>query len=139
MGFISYLDSYRNLGILHSVLVDGSFVSLKLDPNDIDISLIFDAQKAKDLSPSVFEELYNNSHEQQLEKKHRYFTHPYRNIPYFPPDHALHFFSRNLFCDAYSWWGRDREEKMKGIVLIPFTEEAISEIGGLCDDGYFSN
>ncbi|MGI6252095.1 MAG: DUF6932 family protein [Aminivibrio sp.] len=130
-GFLDYLRIFKEHGILHSALVDGSFVTKKINPNDIDVSIIFDAQKAEALNPDITLKLCSMDESQQYASIRKFYTHPCFNVPYYPPNHPGHNFSKHVFCKGWSWWGRDREKNPKGMILIPFTKNAVSEIGGL--------
>lgn len=54
-----YLDLLTNTGLQATVWIDGSFMCLKPDPDDIDMVIVFDPQSARQLSEAARPVVYN--------------------------------------------------------------------------------
>jgi|ERR1019366_3823373 hypothetical protein len=103
-GFL--IEKVEELGISFEIWINGSFVTNKEEPNDIDIAFFFDPLKANALSDDkkiLFREVSNNTL-----SKYRYNC-------------DVYFIPNNLPTDrSYwrGWFGYTRSEKVKGFARI---------------------
>jgi len=129
-GFKRYVVKIYCLGVLHSVFVDGSYVTKKDSPGDIDISLVYNASKVEALSSTEKEILWNlTSDSFQEENKRKFDTHPYLCIGLYPPTNKeLYLRSKKRISQCLAFWGHDRKKQPKGLVYIPFQEGAFEDM-----------
>lgn len=120
-GFCNFLQMLIDLGLTEmQVWVDGSFVTNKLNPNDIDCVIYIKPEIINSISNENQENLYKKFSKQGNEKAHvEYFTDPYilldvTNTPCFP--------GYKEWCDNKiyweNWWGHDRNNNEKGFLVL---------------------
>lgn len=130
-GFYKYIKLVLSYGILHSVIIDGSFVTQELNPNDIDISLIIDTKAFNSLPEICKNEIFpltNGNDYCQHKNKHHFYTHTCFSIPYYTSDLRLRCITRDTLAQTIAWWGTTRSGTRKGMLIMPFKKNAISEI-----------
>lgn len=130
-GFYEYIKLVVSYGILHSIIIDGSFVTQKIDPCDIDISLIIDIATFNSLSDLKKNEIFpltNGDNQCIRRNKDHFYTHTCFVVPYYTSDFELRDTTRKTLGRAISWWSMTRAGDRKGMLIIPFKENAISEI-----------
>lgn len=102
--FTEFCDRLQEFGISFEVWVDGSYLTEKPEPNDVDVVVFAEAQALSRLS----EEAFADMRETLDSARHRYDTDAYFAIP------------SNEERRAYwrGFFGFDREEKPKGLLRI---------------------
>ena len=104
--FSYLLEKVEEIGISFEVWINGSFVTKKEEPNDIDVSFFFDPKAANTLPADkklIFQEVANNSF-----SKYRYNC----DVYFLPNDRA------ELRSYWRGWFGFTRTEKAKGFARI---------------------
>lgn len=100
------LEKVEEIGISFEVWINGSFVTNKEEPNDIDVAFFFDPVAANSLPPDkklLLKEVANNSF-----SKYRYNC----DVYFLPNDNI------NLRSYWRGWFGFTRTEKVKGFARI---------------------
>lgn len=103
-GFL--IEKVEEIGISFEVWINGSFVTKKEEPNDIDVAFFFDPKAANALAPDkklIFQEVAANSL-----SKYRYNC----DVYFLPNDNA------NLRSYWRGWFGFMRNEQPKGFARI---------------------
>jgi len=99
-------EKVEGIGISFEVWINGSFVTDKEEPNDIDVAFFFDPKVANELPADkklIFQEVANNSF-----SKYRYNC----DVYFLPNDRA------DLRSYWRGWFGFTRTEKAKGFARI---------------------
>ncbi len=127
-GFCSFLDSLINLGLTDAeVWVDGSFVTNKLNPNDIDCVIYVKPIVINSISIENKKKLSAKFSEGgNLLAHFAFFTDPYilldvSDNPDFP--NYLNLCKRKEYWE--NWWGHDRNNNPKGYIVLTIK-------GGVC-------
>ncbi|WP_279358197.1 DUF6932 family protein [Methylobacterium indicum] len=112
-GLREFIDKLKISGIVGKIWIDGSFITQKIDPKDVDLVLIFDGtiyDSGDDKLRSTID--WVNSNLKKALKCDSYVCMQY------PKGHPLH--EEGLWW--YAWyhkrWGFDREDEPKGIVVV---------------------
>jgi hypothetical protein len=124
-GYFRHYEQLKALVGSFEQLVDGSFVSNKNDPGDIDLVCFVDAEKLDSLRPEEqlkFKELVSGK-----ETRAKYHCDAYLALT-FPPEHPNFSEARTLRKYWMGEFGYDRTDIPKGIVFI---EERAPLVGGL--------
>lgn len=125
-GFIEFLDYFESTGVLALISrmwLDGSFLTTKPNPNDIDLVVLFNPAKGNILKINDF---FNKA-----AKPVRIIGLNFHCDSYYSIDHELipntQIDDRNQFEYQNKYWlgqlGFDRNGKNKGIIEINFNEE----------------
>ena len=135
-GFRHYLRDLDKLGALVAVIVDGSFVTKKPNPGDIDISLFYDVESVNSMKPEEYTLLNNLSNDSilcQEANKRKYHTHPYHCVPiWHKPTEELTDISKDFTEKALSFWSGSRDNKTtKGVIIIVFRREEAEQLEAL--------
>lgn len=104
--FYYLLEKVESVGISFEIWINGSFVTKKDEPNDIDIAFFFDPNQVNSLSAdrvSLLREISDNSL-----SKYRYNC----DVYFIPNDNA------SLRSYWRGWFGFTRSESAKGFVRI---------------------
>jgi hypothetical protein len=117
-GYKQHRAELESLNLDVEQLLDGSFVSTKNDPNDIDLVCFADADAIDRLSPQdqeKFSKLLSGKHTQSIYLCDAYFS------PMVPENHPQY----NQCRSARKYWmgefGYDRNEKPKGVLRVRIT------------------
>lgn len=123
-GLIEYIDFFEAIGIysyISKVWLDGSFLTNKLNPNDIDLVVLFNPINGSKVN-HFFDHIANSARTMGLSL----YCDPYFSIDHelIPPNHEQT--KRQLEYQNTYWlgmFGFDRNGKNKGIIEICFNKE----------------
>lgn len=131
-GFLSYLQAWRDSEhpfgqpILHTLWLAGSFISNEVDPEDIDVSPIYDEAVISNLigSPGIGKVKALVGHRKKLLEKYKVepFPIPWRSLettllPTTLAEHEQNYLAKRGGLD--DWWQRVRPAGPKGPSLAP--------------------
>lgn len=128
-GFTSYIKTLHKMNVLVAVIINGSFVSKKPDPSDIDISLIFDADIIASLSNRdslCFHHLTCDLCCWQHQNKKNFYTHPINCIPVWGnPSEYQKNTSKETFEKAVGFWAKSKDNSFsKGMLIVYLNRKA---------------
>lgn len=122
--FIEYVKNLINIGIKDMQLwIDGSFVTNKINPNDIDCVIYIGIQILNSLNAQqqsiLSEVLIPGNVESREIIKDAFHTDPYLlldlvNVPSHPAYETM--MARKTYWE--NWWGHDRQENAKGYIIL---------------------
>ena len=102
---------------LHGVLVNGSYVTAKVNPRDIDISPVIDGMAFKALSldhqKAVEHLIDHNSGLPQILRCHSFYT-----VFVYPEGHRLRRENNTTFQNGKAFWSRAKGGKEKGFLFL---------------------
>ena len=117
--FMRYMTCLRAFIKVNGVLINGSFVTNKENPNDIDFSVIIDGidyhNARSEIKKNIDILLYHSSDFVRNLK-----CHPYKSFKEYPPNHFLNPITIKGFNEALLFWQKHKGNKRKGILLLKF-------------------
>ena len=117
--FVRYMTCLRAFVKVNGVLINGSFVTNTLDPNDIDFSVAFDGLSYHRARPEIrknIDILLNHSSEFVRNLK----CYPYKSFKCYPEWHVLNSITLKKFREAVAFWQKSRGNIRKGILFLKF-------------------
>jgi hypothetical protein len=112
-GLRQFVGNLAAAGVVGNLWIDGSFLTDKIDPEDVDVILLCDGP-LYDRGPSA----YQTAVDWVIDNQKATFKCDSYALFQYPPGHALH--TDGVWWHAY-WlrqWGFSRESDPKGIVVI---------------------
>lgn len=111
-GCLKWLFLISNIITPEEVWMDGSYVTAKANPNDIDIVLFFDSEKLNAVDKGMFYNLFSISKQ--------YLCDSYFAVSIIPGKHTANDINiRNYWRGQF---GFDRNDKPKGIIILTWQE-----------------
>ncbi|MCW1713215.1 MULTISPECIES: DUF6932 family protein [Synergistaceae] len=122
-GFTRYIKTLHKMNVLVAVIINGSFVSKKPDPCDIDVSIVFDANVIGSLTGNDslrFKHLTCNDDIWQRQNQINYHTHPFNCIPVWGnPSEYQKDTSKKIFETAVGFWAKSKDNSYdKGMLIV---------------------
>ncbi|CAI4043394.1 unnamed protein product [uncultured archaeal virus] len=112
-GYQSYCTRFRS--IIIKLWVDGSYITDKLNPNDIDLTVHYDAIKFNDLRIIQFVEKGYFANRKYLKAKYECDTFP---VPVYPKNHPFYQLTVAQSEKWRKWFTKDRNGIPKGLVEL---------------------
>nr|WP_203615028.1 hypothetical protein [Streptomyces sp. SID13726] len=111
----AYADALGGLPLIHSLWLGGSFVSAKLDPANIDVTLLIDTRAERAVRGKAGSKWLTSAFQSRSRMREKFGVSPlrigYRPVPHvfeperFTPDERTYFTERGVWDD---WWQRCR-------------------------------
>ncbi len=122
-GWCGYVQKLLNLGIKGTQWADGSYLTNKTNPNDLDIVNLIDGYLINSL-PQDIKNFLKNVMLQEKPAKKEYKCHPFL-VPLFPKSKPDLY---NFTIDGLNYWkrffGTDRDGNLKGIIEFEINEKS---------------
>jgi len=109
-----YCERFKS--ILVKLWVDGSYITSKLNPSDIDLTVHFDAIKFDDLRIIEVMERVHFMDRTYIKRQYECDTLP---VPVYPEDHPYYPITKAQSAHWRKWFTKDREGILKGLIEIP--------------------
>jgi hypothetical protein len=113
-GIKHVVDRMKNLSIPGSLYIDGSFLTQKIDPKDVDFVLISSTDLIKNATPAQ-DEFFSAIAEQRFLQEHHCDSYLTWYVPEDSTDLDTYATRRQGWLE---WFGHDRNKKPKGIAVI---------------------
>lgn len=111
--YLAYNNRFKK--IIKKVWIGGSYVTIKPKPNDIDLTVHFDALKFNDLKVMQFMERGHFKNYAYMKSKYKCHT---MLVPVYPEDHPNYQITELQSKYWYKFFTRDRKKIPKGIVEL---------------------
>jgi len=112
--FIRYISALRRRVRLIGAVVDGSYVTNKVDPNDIDLSVIVDGSAFENCSPKSQSMLAKFIINDSPDAGHFYDCHPFLCFFLYPDGHPLSSLNDISLVESARFWMLTKEDQPKG-------------------------
>jgi len=113
--YLKYTKRFKK--ILIKIWLNGSYTTLKKEPNDLDIVVHYDVNIANKLNKITFAEKMAFNDQSSIKKEYMCHTFP---IPIYPTNDPRNILSEKQSNKALKWFSKDRDGIEKGIVEIKY-------------------